>query len=398
MIIKKLKKLLFKIYNKFHKIEIDDKSSKNIDLGASSVKYFIEGQLGSFISSVREIENDVEIVDQENYIKVNNKWYAVGEIKTPVSESVRKCEKEYIDIMVLYSLIKSKTPSGQHCLNMLLPYNQIQDKIKLQDRIQGQYTIQTSTGEEYKYTLYVPNVKIEGQMSYHYAKQLLGIKDNKCTVVVNIGFSTTDIAVFRGQEQDEPATIQTGTNLLMNQYKHKLDCPNTSVLSYCLMNGDKFTKEEEKDNIRSIQPVLRGLINDINAVLRFVPQSSDVVICGGGAITYGDIIAPKLKCKNVQVLRGDKAIYTDLLGLALHCGNSTVQEIKTDECTEYEEAVLDTIQEDVQEKETVQNDLNTIMLKIRERNEHGDSITQLCKEFNVSRSSFYNWKKSLKVH
>lgn len=387
-------------------INIKDKTSKNIDLGSSSVKYCIDGKLGNFISSVRVLDNDVEIVDQQNIIKVNNVWYSIGESKTPVSSETRKCKKQYIDIMCLYSLIREKTPSGQYNINTLLPYTQLQDKQELRNKIRGTYTVETTTGQKYKYVLDCPNVKCEGQMSYYYIKQLL--EQHETTMIVNIGFFSTDIAVYKGDEQEEPVTIQTGTNILLNQYKHKLNAPNTSVLSYKLMHGDKFTKQEEHDNIRSIENTLRALTNDIEVVLRFLPSNTHIVLCGGGAIQYGDMIKERLQYKNITVLRGDKAVYTDVLGLAKHCSNVPVQvETVEQEETEQLETVEQVVSEEVEQVETkrnnvvqldttVQNNNVDVYTCILERNEQeGTSVVQLCKEYGVSRTGFYKWKNAL---
>lgn len=123
---------MFKWFKRLFKTkEIIDNTSKNIDLGSSSVKYYIDGKLGNFISSVRRLDNTVEIVDQQNIIKVNGVWYAVGESKTPVSAESRKCKKEYIDIMVVYALVREQTVSGQYNINTLLPYNQLGTKNNL---------------------------------------------------------------------------------------------------------------------------------------------------------------------------------------------------------------------------------------------------------------------------
>lgn len=375
--------------------DIIDNTSKNVDLGSSSVKYYIDGKLGSFISSVRRLENTVEIVDQQNIIKVNGVWYSVGESKTPVSAESRKCKKEHIDIMVLYSLVREKTKPGQYNINTLLPYNQLGDKTELRNKIKGQYKVETTLGDKYSYTLDAPQIKCEGQMSYHYIKDSSSI----CTVIINIGFFSTDIAIYKGQEQEEPVTIQTATNLIMNQYKHKLDAPNTSVLSYRLMNGDKFTRKEEEENRISIQSVFKGLINDIKVVLRFVPDSSKIIICGGGAIQYGDMLRDSLEHKNVVVLRGDDAVYTDVLGLAKHCkgkvqleSEQSILDTPVHEKTQSVQGEINSREQTVQTVNPVQNVYTCI---IDRHKQNGENITDLCKEYKVSRTSFYDYRRKL---
>lgn len=232
-------------------------------------------------------------------------------------------------------------------------------------------------------------------MSYHY------IKDNSnCTVIINIGFFSTDIAVYKGQEQEEPVTIQTATNLIMNQYKHKLDAPNTSVLSYRLMNGDKFSRKEEEENKASIQGVFRGLVNDIKVVLRFVPMNSKIVICGGGAIQYGDMLRDSLEHKNVVVLRGDDAVYTDVLGLAKHCkGNVQLEQTEVEQI----QTTVEVVGQPVQEQKTVSEQVEQEEIKpnnvynyiIDKHKTDGTSITELCKQCKVSRTSFYAYKNKL---
>lgn len=312
-------KRILKIFNR--KKELKGADGVNIDLGASSIKYCINNNMDSFISSVREVHDKAEIMDQENVLKINNKWYIVGETQTALSSEVRKCKKPNIDVMVIYSLIKEKLPSGAYNINMLLPYSQLKDTEELGKRINGEYEIETSLNEKYTYVLKVNNVKCEGLTSYYYVKNVEEI-ETSYTVMVNVGFSTTDIAVFKGNVREKTKTIMTGTNIILDEYINQLDAPTTSVLSARLSAGDTFTKEEEKENLKSIDPCINNLVENIRNVLRYVPRNSKIVICGGGSIGFGQIIKQKIGFENMVVLKDKETIYTDVLGLSLFCTNN----------------------------------------------------------------------------
>lgn len=381
-----------KLFKKNPSIKVQNNSDVNIDIGASSVKYFVNGATNSFISSVRVVENDCEIVDQKNVIKVNGVWYAVGESKTPVSSEIRKAFKEHLEVMFVYCLVKENLSSGSYNINTLLPYNQLKDRTQLLKRVNATYKVESSQGQKFTYDINVSTIKCEGQMSYYYLKNTKDIS----TVIVNVGFSTTDISVFKGEEQEEPITLQTGTNIILSQYKNKLDAPNVSVLSYRLLCGDTFTKEEEIENLRSANVCISGLVNDIRNVLRFVPTRSRVIICGGGSILYGGLIKDKLKgnFKNVDVLTEDITMYTDVLGLSIFCAkHSTQLNFKPLETAEPVDItpninVKDITQENVTTHNSTQDPLYSNVLKRLREIERNSIISA-----KILGMSDYSWRK-----
>ncbi|WP_196002109.1 hypothetical protein, partial [Clostridium sp. 1001271B_151109_B4] len=258
---------------KYRKIKKFNNSNETVfvDLGASSIKMSYKGELITFRSSIRKVYDNNEITIQKNSINVNGQWFIVGESTQPTGNYEYKYEKEHLEILILFglSMIKDKVKSISNDLkvNILLPYNQIHTKKQLSNKIDGIYQLRNNL-HEFDLALTLNKVFVEGETSKVYFEKNYNTGGNTC--VVNIGYSTTDIALYNTLNCREQITsINIGTNNLLSQYLKYTKAPTSSVLNTWLNDGYTFTKEEYKNISMVNQEYIKTLWNDIyNGVIK----------------------------------------------------------------------------------------------------------------------------------
>lgn len=79
-------------------------------------------------------------------------------------------------------------------VDILLPYNQIHTKKQLSNRIDGIYQVRNNL-HEFDLSLTLNKVFVEGETSKVYFEKNYNTGGNTC--VVNIGYSTTNIALYK---------------------------------------------------------------------------------------------------------------------------------------------------------------------------------------------------------
>ena len=308
-------------YKKFKKVN----SSNDIvfvDLGASSIKMSYKGELITFRSSIRKVYNKDEITIQKNAINVNGEWFIVGESTISTGNYEYKYQKEYLEVLILFglSMIKDKVKSISNDLkvNILLPYNQIHTKKQLSNKIDGIYQLRNNL-HEFDLALTLNKVFVEGETSKVYFEKNYNTGGNTC--VVNIGYSTTDIALYNTLNCREQITsINIGTNNLLSQYLKYTKAPTSSILNTWLNDGYNFTKEEHKNISVVNEDYIKTLWNDIyNGVIKLSnPNNTNIVFCGGGALLLLDEFKQSIPREyNIKVLNDIECIYSDLLGMIL---------------------------------------------------------------------------------
>ena len=308
-------------YKKFKKVN----SSNDIvfvDLGASSIKMSYKGELITFRSSIRKVYDKNEITIQKNAINVNGEWFIVGESNLSTGNYLYKYEKEYLEVLILFglSMIKDKVRSISNDLkvNILLPYNQIHTKKQLSNKIDGIYEVRNNL-HEFDLALTLNKVFVEGEASKVYFEKNYNTVGNTC--VVNIGYSTTDIALYNTLNCREQITsINIGTNNLLSQYLKYTQAPTSSILNTWLNDGYNFTKEEHKNISVVNEDYIKTLWNDIyNGVIKLSnPNNTNIVFCGGGALLLLDEFKQSIPREyNIKVLNDIECIYSDLLGMIL---------------------------------------------------------------------------------
>ncbi|MFR5154399.1 MAG: ParM/StbA family protein [Clostridia bacterium] len=309
---------------KYRKIKKFNNSNETVfvDLGASSIKMSYKGELITFRSSIRKVYDNNEITIQKNSINVNGQWFIVGESTQPTGNYEYKYEKEHLEILILFglSIIKEKVKSISNDLkvNILLPYNQIHTKKQLSNRIDGVYQVRNNL-HEFDLSLTLNKVFVEGETSKVYFEKNYNTGGNTC--VVNIGYSTTDIALYNTLNCREQITsINIGTNNLLSQYLKYTKAPTSSVLNTWLNDGYTFNKEEYKNISMVNEEYIKTLWNDIyNGVIKLSnPGNTNVVFCGGGALLLLNEFKQSIPREyNIKVLNDIECIYSDLLGMIL---------------------------------------------------------------------------------
>ena len=309
---------------KYRKIKKFNNSNETVfvDLGASSIKMSYKGELITFRSSIRKVYDNNEITIQKNSINVNGQWFIVGESTQPTGNYEYKYEKEHLEILILFglSMIKDKVKNISNDLkvNILLPYNQIHTKKQLSNKIDGIYQLRNNL-HEFDLALTLNKVFVEGETSKVYFEKNYNTGGNTC--VVNIGYSTTDIALYNTLNCREQITsINIGTNNLLSQYLKYTKAPTSSVLNTWLNDGYTFTKEEYKNISMVNQEYIKTLWNDIyNGVIKLSnPGNTSVVFCGGGALLLIDEFKQSIPREyNIKVLNEIECIYSDVLGMIL---------------------------------------------------------------------------------
>lgn len=309
---------------KYRKIKKFNNSNETVfvDLGASSIKMSYKGELITFRSSIRKVYDNNEITIQKNSINVNGEWFVVGESTQATGNYEYKYEKEYLEVLILFglSIIKEKVRSISNDLkvNILLPYNQIHTKKQLSNKIDGIYQLRNNL-HEFDLALTLNKVFVEGETSKVYFEKNYNTGGNTC--VVNIGYSTTDIALYNTLNcREQIISINIGTNNLLSQYLKYTKAPTSSVLNTWLNDGYTFNKEEYKNISMVNEEYIKTLWNDIyNGVIKLSnPGNTNVVFCGGGALLLLNEFKQSIPREyNIKVLNDIECIYSDLLGMIL---------------------------------------------------------------------------------
>ena len=292
-----------------------------VDLGASSIKMYYNGEYIKFRSSVREIEDTNEITTQKNVIRVNNKWYAVGESIVPTGNYFYKYEKPHLEVLILFGLnMLGLKESNTLKVNLVLPYNQLSTFKKLQDRLNGVYKVTTLATDEVEVVLDLNRAYVEGETSKVYFEDKYNIKSNICTV--NIGYSTVDSTLYNTLgHRESMSSINIGTNTLLSNYLRHTKAPTSSILGSWLSDGYRFNNTEKRAIITENERYIDTVWNDVyNSVLRLAnPQNTTVILSGGGSILLKNEIRQVLGNTDFRIVVPDEeeCVYSDLKGMVL---------------------------------------------------------------------------------
>lgn len=282
-----------------------------IDLGASSIKMSYKGKFITFRSSVR-VASDEEVTFQDNKILVDGKWYIIGESSQPTGTYQYKYMKENLHVLVLYGLRLLEFEQDEAQLHVLLPYNELGTTQEVKRKLGGVYQLHDT-----KVKLQVAKVYVEGESSKHYISQKLKLK-GKNVCVVNIGYSTTDIALFSSQGyREKMVSLSMGTNAILSEVAGYTQAPTSSILNAWLADGYKFTKDEQLKVSSVTSRFLSMIKSDLESTVFKVanPQNLVIVWCGGGSQLVHSEIDKVFKGYSCKVLDVEDSIYTDLKGM-----------------------------------------------------------------------------------
>ena len=220
--------------------------------------------------------------------------------------------KENLHVLVLYGLRLLELEQDEAQLHVLLPYNELRTTKELYAKISGNYQLHDS-----KIKLQVQKVYVEGESSKHYISQKLKLK-GKNVCVVNIGYSTTDIALFSSQGyREKMVSLSMGTNAIMSEVAGYTQAPTSSILNAWLADGYKFTKDEQSHVSGVTSRFLSMIKSDLESTVFKVanPQNLVIVWCGGGSQLVQGEIDKVFKGYSCKVLDVEDSIYTDLKGM-----------------------------------------------------------------------------------
>lgn len=310
--------LMFKWINKikqlFKKKQAQEQVSSEavyVDLGASSIKMSYKGKFITFRSSVRQA-TDEEVTFQSNKIRVDGKWYIIGESATPTGNYKFKYMKENLHVLVLYGLKLLEFNHEYAELHVLLPYNELGTTKELNSKLSNTYQLHDT-----RIKLQVQKVYVEGESSKHYISNKLKLK-GKNVCIVNIGYSTTDIALFSSSGYREKVlSLSMGTNAILSEVAGYTQAPTSSILNSWLVDGYKFTKDEQVQVSSVTSRFLSMIKSDLESTVFKVanPQNLVIVWCGGGSQLLHSEIDKVFKGYSCKVLDVEDAIYTDLKGM-----------------------------------------------------------------------------------
>lgn len=339
-LIEKVREIRSKVkYKKSVKgLDTGDGTQLFIDIGSSSIKASIGNEYITFRASIREVINRNELTIANNVICVDGSWFVIGENNTPVQNVNLKCEKENLNILVLYAvkLIKEKICNidlSNIQVNTMLPFNQLHTVERLSKVINNNYMVSDLKGNELQINLVTNKVMCEGETSLVYLNEIHNT--NKCdnTVVLNFGNSTIDCITMDNVQnaRQEVMTINQGTNLLFANYlKYLPQVPNSSLLGSFLKSGKfKFTKEEQKGIDFENELYLKSIWYDVESLIKKVNlYSTNIIVTGGGAMVLHKAIKERLEDRyNIILPSNEDAIYSDLKGLKLICNNNNNDDV-----------------------------------------------------------------------
>lgn len=282
-----------------------------VDLGASSIKMSYKGKFITFRSSVRQA-TDEEVTFQDNKIQVDGKWYIIGESSTPTGNYKFKYMKDNLHVLVLYGLKLLEFEQDEAQLHILLPYTELHTTKELNAKLCSTYQL-----HDVKVKLHVAKVYVEGESSKHYISQKLKLK-GKNVCVVNIGYSTTDIALFSSNGyREKMVSLSMGTNAIMSEVVSHTQAPTSSILNSWLVDGYRFTKDEQSHVSHVTSRFLSMIKNDLESTVFKVanPQNLVIIWCGGGSQLVQSEIDKVFKGYSCKVLDVEDSIYTDLKGM-----------------------------------------------------------------------------------
>lgn len=307
-------KWIGKIKQLFKKSDAQEDVSSDtvyVDLGASSIKMSYKGKFITFRSSVRQAM-DEEMTFQENKIQVDGKWYIIGESSQPTGTYQYKYRKENLHVLVLYGLKLLGFERDEAQLHVLLPYNELGTTKELNVKLCSTYQLHDT-----RVKLQVAKVYVEGESSKHYISQKLKLK-GKNVCVVNVGYSTTDIALFSSNGyREKMVSLSLGTNAILSEVAGYTQAPTSSILNAWLVDGYKFTKDEQLKVSNVTSRFLSMIKSDLGSTVFKIanPQNLVIVWCGGGSQLLQGEIDRVFKGYSCKVLDVEDAIYTYLKGM-----------------------------------------------------------------------------------
>ena len=339
-----------------------------VDLGASSIKMSYNGKFITFRSSVR-VASYEEVTFQENKILVDGKWYIIGESATPTGNYKYKFQKENLHVLVLYGLQLLEFQEDEVQLHILLPYNELGTTKELHSKLSKSYQLCDT-----KMKLQVAHVYVEGESSKHYISQKLKLK-GKNVCVINVGYSTTDIALFSSKGyRENMVSLSMGTNAILSEVVGHTQAPTSSILNSWLVDGYKFTKDEQLQVSGVTSRFLSMIKCDLESTVFKVanPQNLVIVWCGGGSQLIRDEINKVFKGYSCKVLDVEDSIYTDLKGMIeLHNPATEEERVLTKE--EREQKIVELKGQGYKSKEVAQmlgcseSTVNNFMTKYNKR-------------------------------
>ena len=131
-------------------------------------------------------------------------------------------------------------------------------------------------------------------------------------------YSTTDIALFSSQGyREKMVSLSMGTNAIMSEVVGHTQAPTSSILNSWLVDGYKFTKDEQLKVSSMTSRFLSMIKSDLESTVFKVanPQNLVIVWCGGGSQLLQGEIDKLFKGYTCKVLDVEDAIYTDLKGM-----------------------------------------------------------------------------------
>lgn len=359
-----------------------------IDLGSTSIKCAFKGELISFKSSIRKVLDVNEITPAtKNYIKVNNEYFIVGEAEKSNESAEYKVDRNYLDIMILYGLKVFKEKgikvSDNLKLNILLPFNEIQFKSKLENRINGLYKV-----DDEQVTLTVNKVFCEGECSSVFYKEHYKAKGN--VIVINIGGKTTDInSINSDGNREKIVSIDLGTQYLLSQITRYTKAPTSNILSQWLVDGYKFTKEEMQHLGQAGKEFISNIWNDLySGVIKAAnPQNTTILIVGGGANLLKDSIEETIpKDYKVKTLSNYENLYSDLLG-SMILSNETIN-ISNNEPKEEVREIIQEVSLDIEVPEVTKTKYE-MFCELYAAGKSTDEIMQIT---NMAKQTLKNYK------
>lgn len=108
-----------------------------------------------------------------------------------------------------------------------------------------------------------------------------------------------------------------GTNAIMSEVVGHTQAPTSSILNSWLVDGYKFTKDEQSHVSSVTSRFLSMIKSDLESTVFKIanPQNLVIVWCGGGSQLVHSEIDKVFKGCSCKVLDVEDAIYTDLKGI-----------------------------------------------------------------------------------
>ena len=108
-----------------------------------------------------------------------------------------------------------------------------------------------------------------------------------------------------------------GTNAIMSEVVGHTQAPTSSILNSWLVDGYKFTKDEQLKVSSVTSRFLSMIKSDLESTVFKVANPHNLVIvwCGGGSQLVHDEIDKVFKSYSCKVLDVEDSIYTDLKGM-----------------------------------------------------------------------------------